>query len=88
MRDPYPSETQARFMVRLPDGMRDEIAEAAKKLNRTMNAEIVSRLEASFALGVVSREGGFDVPLNGIAEKVEELEARLKLVERLLANQG
>lgn len=35
-------------MLRLPDGMRDRIAEAAKAANRSMNAEIVARLEASF----------------------------------------
>lgn len=45
---PYPSETQERFIVRFPDGMRDRIAEEAKKNNRSMNAEIVARLERSF----------------------------------------
>ena len=45
---PYPSETQERFIVRLPDGMRDMIADAAKLGNRSMNAEIVYRLQASF----------------------------------------
>jgi len=48
MRKPYPSEKQERFIVRLPDGMRDQIAEAAKSNNRTMNAEVVSRLQKSF----------------------------------------
>lgn len=47
---PYPSETQERFIVRLPDGMRDQIAEAAKAAGRSMNAEIVSRLQSSFNL--------------------------------------
>lgn len=45
---PYPSETADRFIVRLPDGMRDRIAEVAKANNRSMNAEIVARLEHSF----------------------------------------
>ncbi len=45
---PFPSEQQERFIVRLPDGMRDRIAEAAKANNRSMNAEIVSRLADSF----------------------------------------
>lgn len=48
-RKPFPSETQERFIVRFPDGMRDRIAEAAKLNNRSMNAEIVARLEATFA---------------------------------------
>ncbi len=46
-RKPYPSETQERFIVRLPDGMRDRIADSAKFHNRSMNSEIVARLTAS-----------------------------------------
>ncbi len=44
----FPSELQARFLVRLPDGMRDQIAESAKTNNRSMNAEIVARLQSTF----------------------------------------
>lgn len=47
-RKPFPSETQERFIVRFPDGMRDRIAAAAKANSRSMNAEIVARLEGSF----------------------------------------
>lgn len=47
-RDPYPSEKQDRFIVRLPDGMRDRIKASAEVNNRSMNAEIVKRLENSF----------------------------------------
>lgn len=38
-----------KFMLRLPDGMRDRIKEAAEANNRSMNAEIVARLEGSFS---------------------------------------
>jgi hypothetical protein len=37
-----------KFMLRLPDGMRDMIAEVAKENNRSMNAEIVARLSRTF----------------------------------------
>jgi hypothetical protein len=37
-----------KFMLRFPDGMRDRIADQAKLNNRSMNAEIVARLEQSF----------------------------------------
>lgn len=37
-----------KFMLRLPDGMRERIATAAKESGRSMNAEIVGRLQASF----------------------------------------
>lgn len=34
----------------MPDGLRDQIKEAAEKSNRSMNAEIIHRLEMSFGL--------------------------------------
>lgn len=39
---------QNRFLVRMPEGMRDRIADAAKANGRSMNSEIVARLESSF----------------------------------------
>ncbi|EIL98231.1 Arc family DNA-binding protein [Rhodanobacter sp. 115] len=41
----FPSDQQDKFMLRLPDGMREQIAGAAKANNRSMNAEIVARLQ-------------------------------------------
>lgn len=38
-----------KFMLRFPDGMRDRIKAAADANGRSMNAEIIARLEASFA---------------------------------------
>jgi len=43
-----PVRSMEKFMLRLPDGMRRRIASKAAANNRSMNAEIVSRLEASF----------------------------------------
>lgn len=34
-----------KYIVRFPDGMRDQIAADAKRNNRTMNAEIIERLQ-------------------------------------------
>jgi hypothetical protein len=39
-----------KFMLRFPDGMRDRIAELAKQNGRSMNAEIVQRLEWALSL--------------------------------------
>lgn len=57
MQKPYPSETQERFIVRLPDGMRDRIAEAAKANNRSMNSEITLRLQSSFDAPAMASQG-------------------------------
>lgn len=43
----YSSRTADKFVVRLPDGMRERIADVAKTHHRSMNSEIISRLEAS-----------------------------------------
>lgn len=44
----FPSEQQERFIIRLPDGMRDRIKEAARRSGRSMNAEIVAALETFY----------------------------------------
>ncbi|MDX0543933.1 Arc family DNA-binding protein [Sinorhizobium medicae] len=45
-----------KFMLRFPNGMRDRLKEEAAKNGRSMNAEIVHRLEASLAVGNLSPE--------------------------------
>lgn len=44
---PAPSDLADKVMLRLPSGMRDRLAVAARETGRSMNAEIVSRLEKS-----------------------------------------
>ena len=39
---------QYRYNLSFPPGLRDRIKEAAKANNRSMNAEIVTRLQKSF----------------------------------------
>ena len=51
MTNKFPSDKKDRYIVRLPDGMRERIAETAKLSGRSMNAEIVLRLEKSFVEG-------------------------------------
>lgn len=41
------SRTADKFVVRLPDGMRDRIAQLAKENHRSMNSEMVIRLKES-----------------------------------------
>lgn len=43
----YTSRNADKFVVRLPDGMRERIAEVARTHHRSMNSEIIARLEQS-----------------------------------------
>ncbi|MQT47819.1 Arc family DNA-binding protein [Pseudomonas helleri] len=43
----YSSRTADKFVVRLPDGMRERIAEVARNHHRSMNSKIIARLEQS-----------------------------------------
>lgn len=49
-------QSQDKYIVRMPDGMREQIKKAAAISGRSMNAEIVYRLERSFSL---SRTAGY-----------------------------
>lgn len=49
-KEPYPSETADRYIVRFPEGMRERLKQAAADNNRSMNSEIIARLETSFGM--------------------------------------
>ncbi|GIZ12205.1 DNA-binding protein [Pseudomonas sp. NCCP-436] len=55
----YSSRTADKFVVRLPDGMRERIADVARNHHRSMNSEIIARLEQSML-----QEGALDDNLN------------------------
>ena len=44
----FPSRSLEKIVVRLPDGMRERLGAAARANKRTVNAEVVQRLEDSF----------------------------------------
>lgn len=50
LRLPQESESRSldKVIVRLPDGLRDRLKAAAASNNRSMNAEIVTRLQSTF----------------------------------------
>lgn len=51
-----PSRGSDQFNLRFPDGMRDQIAVEAERNGRSMNAEIISRLEDTFVIDRHMRE--------------------------------
>ena len=62
-----------KYLIRFPEGMRDRIAELAKSNNRSMNAEIVARLERSLA-----EEGSARAPYEIAPEELAEIERKAK----------
>jgi len=57
-------EQPYKYMVRLPAPMRDLIAESARHYRRSMNSDIVARLQHSFSgLGTPNSPGIADQPI-------------------------
>lgn len=71
----YPSRTAEQFVVRFPDGMRDRLKDAAAENGRSMNAEIVARLQNTFE----AQSGDSALRL-----QVEENTAALRRLEALM----
>lgn len=69
-----------KFVVRLPEGMRGRIADVARVNHRSMNSEIISRLESSFqAEGI---EIDLDVPKNeGLTDDEQRLLGRFRQLQ-------
>lgn len=64
----YNSRNADKFVVRLPEGMRQRIAEVAKNYHRSMNSEIVSRLESSLRTEVcIQQEFGETESAEGVS---------------------
>lgn len=45
-----------KYMLRLPDGWRDQIKDEAKKSHRSMNAEIIAAIETAMRIKGVQLE--------------------------------
>ncbi|NNJ16989.1 Arc family DNA-binding protein [Pseudomonas putida CSV86] len=79
------SRTADKFVVRLPNGMREQVAEVARKNHRSMNSEIIDRLEQSLNTQFEPAQPILDGSLNA-----EELKAELtrayRVIDRLLQN--
>ena len=71
MRD---SREQDKFVIRLPDRLRPEIAAVAYRNQRSMNGEIINRLERSLALELALDEKRKII--NQLLNRIAELETK------------
>jgi hypothetical protein len=56
MSEDTPAKFQDKYILRLPDGMREYLKEAAKKNKRSLNAEIVDRLQRTMVVDEIVDE--------------------------------
>lgn len=84
-------------MLRLPEGMREQLKSAAEQHGRTMNAEIVARLRATFDETISTTvevkakaldEGRVELDLDAIAAKVAEKLAKPQPKYVIVGNLG
>ncbi len=73
-RDAYPSELKDRFILRLPEGMRDRVADLAKANGRSMNAEFVARLQTGLDGAPPSRAEGAEELAESRAQTITAME--------------
>ncbi|MCQ0990351.1 Arc family DNA-binding protein [Jiella marina] len=86
-----PAQPQDKYVLRLPDGMRDRIKAAADVNNRSMNAEIIARLEGSFIDDASEQIERQDRMLSeqtaaflSLAEELRETKSNMTRIEREL----
>lgn len=77
-KEPYPSETADRFIIRFPEGMRDRIRNEAAANNRSMNAEIIARLDASLEGRSISGE---PITMDAIREESQKVSETIAKAE-------
>lgn len=81
--DESPSRQLDKFMVRFPAGMRDEVAQAAEENNRSMNAEVVARLDRSLDVDRRLREISKGDPIRTIVATTEDMTEAIQAIQKL-----
>ncbi|SDI26802.1 Arc-like DNA binding domain-containing protein [Pseudomonas flavescens] len=83
----YSSRTADKFVVRLPDGMRERIADVARQHHRSMNSEIIARLEQSMLQeGALDDEAGVRLDSPELSLHERELLQRFRQLSRRQQN--
>lgn len=85
-KDLPPSRTADQFVVRFPDGMRDQIAALAKANNRSMNAEIVARLQRSLEADqeVEQRTSGSGAAPEDVEQALAQIEQGARILKDVI----
>ena len=71
------------YKMRMSQELKDKIAESAKELNRSMNADIVARLEQSFEKPITSEHEVNDLR-ELLKQSIENNKEYFRMIEELL----
>jgi FtsZ-binding cell division protein ZapB len=83
----YSSRTAEKFVVRLPEGMRERIAGVARNHHRSMNSEIIARLERSLVQeGGVQTDALLSLEISELSSHEQELLQRFRQLTRRQQN--
>lgn len=72
-RPKYPSDEVDKTLLRFPPGLRDRIRAEAEANGRSLNSEIVARLEASFSSDTLTAARMEYRKVDELLEKIEKL---------------
>ena len=74
-----------QFVIRFPEGMRDRIAKLAAANGRSMNAELIDRIEKSMAeITIETGLKNFERPATRMSDRMETVQENL---DRILKEQ-
>jgi len=82
------ARSDPQMNIRLPEELKAAIEQAAKANGRSMNAEIVSRLEQSFAVSDKAKAFMDDDPLQGIVVMCEMMGQGISSIASLALKAG
>lgn len=81
MSERKPGRGSDQFPLRLPDGMRDDLKDAADKNGRSMNAEIVDRLQLTFDVRWMERTTLLDAAMKAFQRSSKEMAFQADLMK-------
>ena len=74
-----------QYNLRWPEELRQKVAQSAKELNRSMNADIVARLEQSFEPEIQVHETlEFKLMMQSYLDQAEQIKELKTMLEQLL----
>lgn len=83
------AQTKDKYLLRLPDGMRDRISELASANNRSMNAQIVLMISGAIDSSATSRsEADMAAEIEDLRRQLVTAREAVRDVETLVAARG